>query len=43
MLIGEIKKAIRNSAHFDGFWLTESWQETREAGYGKLVDKYFEE
>lgn len=43
LLIDEIKKAIRNSAHFDGFWLTESWQETREAGYGELVDKYHEE
>lgn len=40
MLIDEIKKAIRNHAHFDGFWLTESWQDTRAAGYGELVDKY---
>ena len=43
MLIDEIKKAIRNRTHYDGFWLTESWQETRDAGYGELVEKYHEE
>lgn len=43
MLIEEIKKAIRNRTHFDGFWLTESWEETRDAGYGELVDKYHAE
>lgn len=43
MLIEEIKRAIRNHAHFDGFWLTESWQETRDEGYGELVDKYHDE